>query len=143
MLTSAIPGRASAEAASSISSAIPSSGFAALCSSAVRTQQTYDATGFTGPVRFSRAVYDATPGEILTEIGRTAADVTTLLVVGHAPGIPGLAAMLALPDSHEAHLTELSVKFPTSAIAVLTTAGSWEDLAATGATLTHFYVARA
>ena len=67
----------------------------------------------------------------------------TLLLVGHAPGIPRLAEHLAGPGSDQGALDALGSKFPTSAIAVLTFDGEWADLGAGSARLVQFVVPRA
>lgn len=114
---------------------------AVLCSSALRTRQTLAATGVDAPARYADEIYEASPGEVLAEIRRTPDTVHTLLVVGHAPGMPGLATRLAgrTTDPHAAR--ELSTHFPTAAIAVLTT-GRWNSLVPGEATLVAFHVAR-
>lgn len=115
---------------------------AVLCSAALRTRQTFAATGIVASVRYSENVYEASPGDVLAEIRLTESAVRTLLVVGHAPGMPGLAMRLATDDSDESAMRELSTKFPTSAMAVLEFTGEWSALDAGGARLTDFHVAR-
>lgn len=115
---------------------------AVLCSSALRTRQTFAATGIVAPARFADELYDASPGEVLDEVRSTGPQVWTLLVVGHAPGMPGLALRLAGPESDAAALDALSTKFPTSAMAVLTLNGEWTDLGPGQAALTAFHIAR-
>ena len=62
----------------------------------------------------------------------------TLLLVGHAPGVPALAQLLAGPDSDQDAIARLRTKFPTAAIAVLRLEGDWADATAGSAALTHF-----
>lgn len=119
---------------------------AVLCSTALRARQTLAATGIGAPVRFAEQIYDASPGEILQEVAGTADDVRCLLVVGHAPGMPGTALTLADADpEREATegLQELRAHFPTSAYAVLSVPGGWSELTATGADLVDFVIPRA
>ena len=52
-------------------------------------------TGITAPVNYAEQIYDASPGEILAEIKEASPQASTLLVIGHAPGIPSLATRLA------------------------------------------------
>ncbi|MQY30301.1 SixA phosphatase family protein [Nocardia aurantia] len=88
------------------------------CSTSVRTRETLAATGVTAPVLFESSIYEATPHTLVDLIQLTDDDVATLLLVGHAPGMPWTAWELAANrDSGPA--TELSRKFPTSALAVL------------------------
>jgi phosphohistidine phosphatase len=116
---------------------------AVLCSTATRTRQTLAATGLTtGEPTFSPDVYEATPGEVLEQVRATDEAVGTLLVVGHAPGLPGLALALAGPDSEAGALDDLRRRFPTSAVAVLTVPVRWADLDDDGAALTAFTVPR-
>ncbi|WP_322098170.1 SixA phosphatase family protein [Nakamurella alba] len=119
---------------------------AVICSTAVRTRQTLERTGLAvAPDRIdvSSRVYEADPEDVLAEIRLTAADVAVLLVVGHAPGLPGLTEQLAGPGSDPAALRAATEHFPTSAMAVFAVDGDWADLGPGGAALQHFEVARA
>jgi phosphohistidine phosphatase len=108
---------------------------AVICSTALRTRETLDATGIDAPVRFESAVYGGSPEDILGEITLTDPAIGTLLVVGHAPGTPWTALELAdNPESDEAQW--IRSRFPTSGLAVLTTEFTWADLSAGRATLT-------
>ena len=113
-----------------------------VCSSAVRTRQTLAATGVDAPVDYRDEIYDASSGEILDVIRKVGDDVDTLLVVGHAPGIPSLAHELAGPDSDDEAMEAMSARFPTSAMAVLSYRGDWSDLDDGGAALTAYEIAR-
>lgn len=115
---------------------------AVICSAALRTRLTLAATGVVAPTRYAEEIYDASPSEVLVEVQRTDPAAQTLLVVGHAPGLPGLAMRLVDDDSVESAAQELGSKFPTSAMAVFTVACSWADLTAGGATLVAFHIAR-
>lgn len=113
-----------------------------LCSTAVRTRQTAERTGLTAPVRLSRAIYEAAPQDILDEIALTDPVVRTLLVVGHAPGIPALALALAGDDSDPDAVQAVADRFPTAALAVLAVPGNWAELTEDGAALHTFHIAR-
>ena len=113
-----------------------------LCSASLRTRQTLAATGIRTPVDYVAEIYDASADEVLTQINKVDESVGTLLVVGHAPGLPGLASELADASSDRKALREMHSKFPTSAMAVFTTGGAWKDLAEEGAALVAFEVAR-
>lgn len=120
---------------------------AVLCSAAVRTRQTLERTGIEAPVEYVDRLYEAVPGTVIDEINRTSSrfptDVRTLLVVGHEPAISSVALGLADDDSSNGDAAEqISIKFPTSAIAVLRTDAPWADLALGGATLVTFHVPR-
>lgn len=102
-----------------------------LCSTSTRTRQTLDATGLrAGRVEYRAEIYAAEPDEILELIRIVPDGVTSLLVVGHSPGVPDLAAELAGPGSDPGARAALDAKFPTSAFAVVTAARSWSDLPA-------------
>lgn len=121
---------------------------AVLCSTATRTRQTLTRTGVTAPVQYVDRLYDSTPGVVIDEINGAASrfdvgEPATLLVVGHEPVMSGLA--LGLADDTSARSTvaeEIESKFPTSAVAMLRTAGSWAELAIGGAELVDFHIAR-
>lgn len=114
-----------------------------LCSTALRTRQTLERTGIEAPTRFSSAIYEASPDDILAEVQQTEDTVLTLLVIGHAPGIPSLALDLAGPGSDEVVMQDIGARFPTSALAVLEIPGSWSDLAHHTAVLLEFDIPRA
>lgn len=114
---------------------------AVLCSTATRTRETLTATGIDADVRFEERLYGASPEEIIEEIALTEDTVDTLLVVGHAPGIPYTALELAEADGSQAAI-EIGRKFPTSAIAVLTLDGTWAEIGRGTASLTAFEIPR-
>ncbi len=113
-----------------------------ICSTAVRTRATLAATRVPAPVRYASEIYEASPGDVLEQIAATDSDINTLMIVGHAPGLPDLALMLALPESDLESVALLQTRFPTSALAVFQVPGGWSELAATGAILTAFHIAR-
>jgi phosphohistidine phosphatase len=113
-----------------------------LCSTATRTRQTLARTGIDAPTTFSGAIYEASPGEILDAIAAVADDPAVLLVVGHSPGMPGTALVLADADTDTTVLAEVQARFPTSAFAVLAVHGAWADLAADGATVLELVIPR-
>ena len=118
---------------------------AVLCSTATRTRETLTRTGLDAPTEYVDQLYDSTPGTTLEVINGLGSlfdfDVRTLLVVGHEPTTSELALRLA-GDGDEAAATQMSMKYPTSAIAVLRTAEPWNRLAMRGATLIAFHVPR-
>ncbi len=106
-----------------------------MCSTALRAEQTALATGTAAPIRSEGDLYDAAPQDVLRLVQATGEDVRTLLVVGHAPGIPATAAQLAAPDDNQV-AAELNVRFPTAALAVLQFQGRWAELEEGAARLT-------
>ncbi len=99
------------------------------------------ATGIDAPVRFEQRIYGGSPEEITEEATLTEAAISTLLIVGHAPGIPWTALELASENESSA-IDAITMKFPTSAIAVLTTATPWTELGPGTCSLTQFHVPR-
>jgi phosphohistidine phosphatase len=114
---------------------------AVCCSTAMRTRETLAATAVDAPVQFESAIYEASPRALIELIQLTEPEVQTLLVVGHAPGMPWTAWELAANrDSEPA--AELSRKFPTSALAVLEFDRTWADLDTGTGDLVRFHVPR-
>ncbi|OQS15211.1 hypothetical protein B0T36_11260 [Nocardia donostiensis] len=111
------------------------------CSTAKRTRETLAATGITAPVEFVSDIYEASPRTLLELIWLTGDEVATLLVIGHAPGMPYTTWELASDHRSEA-AERLSRKFPTSALAVLRFAGPWTEVAAGTGDLVEFHVPR-
>ncbi|AFR50475.1 MULTISPECIES: SixA phosphatase family protein [Gordonia] len=94
---------------------------AVLCSSSTRTRQTLVRTGIDAPVTFVDDIYGGAPEEILESIRLHApADAQTILVVGHAPGMPETALTLD-PDG-------FIERFPTSAYAVVAVTHPWDRI---------------
>ncbi len=109
---------------------------AALVSDSVRTRETFDCAAPALPpglpCRVSRALYDASSETLLAEIRTAAAAVSSLLVVGHNPGIGDLARRLAGDGDADA-LRRLGERFPTSGIAVIDVGtASWAEVGAPG-----------
>src|SRR5207249_11238281 len=99
------------------------------------------ATGITAPVLFEQSIYEASPRSLIELIQLTGDEVDTLLLIGHAPGMPWTAWELAANrDSTPA--AELSRKFPTSALAVLEFGRPWADADAGTGELVRFHVPR-
>ncbi|AZP16218.1 histidine phosphatase family protein [Streptomyces aquilus] len=118
----------------------------ALCSTAVRARQTWDLAsaqwGTPPPVRHDARLYGAEVPELLEVVHEVAAEVETLLLVGHNPGLEDLVLDLA-GDGLDDSLDTVRVKFPTAAIAVLAWRGTaWEALAPGTALLTAVTVPR-
>ncbi|MGW1782768.1 SixA phosphatase family protein [Streptomyces sp. NPDC002143] len=118
----------------------------ALCSTAVRARLTWELAAAEWdtppPVRFDPRLYGAEVPEILDVVHETPADVETLLVVGHNPGLEELVLDLAGDDLDDA-LDEVRLKFPTSAVAVLAWYGpDWRALTPGTALLTSMTVPR-
>ncbi|MEU9887275.1 histidine phosphatase family protein [Sphaerisporangium sp. NPDC051017] len=94
-----------------------------LCSPSLRTRQTAELAladlAPAAPLHLESEIYEAYPDELLELIGRTDDDVSTLLLVGHNPGVHELVVNLSLSRDDEG--------FPPGAFAVLET-GGWAGL---------------
>jgi phosphohistidine phosphatase len=124
-------------AAKLISEHVRSEGIApalVLCSSSRRTQETLAAIALPADadVRLEDDVYAASEEGLLERL-RGVDDATgSVMVVGHNPGIAGLARLLARDG------TELEGKYPTGALATLEFSGGWDALGPHVAELTGF-----
>jgi phosphohistidine phosphatase len=105
---------------------------AVLCSSAVRTRQTYEllasGLGSTADVTYSDELYGAGIGSVLEVVAEAPGEARTLLVVGHEPVISGAAWVLAGPGSDEASLARVRIGVPTGAYCVLRCPVGWDEL---------------
>ncbi len=117
-----------------------------ICSTAIRTRQTWDHAAKGGAqtefLEYRRAVYQGGASTVLATVREDAGEVTTVVVIGHAPSVPELASSLCDGQgSQEAHQA-LADGFPTCGIAVLSYDGEWSDLEHGDAALERFHVAR-
>jgi phosphohistidine phosphatase len=128
-----------------------------LCSTARRARETWHLVQpellAAPPVSFERQVYQASAALLLKLAQRVPPAVTALLIVGHDPGVPGLALALAggaAPASGGAGraavppavIDRMRVKFPTAAIAVLELTGTWAQLGPGAVWLADFVTPR-
>ena len=94
----------------------------AIASDSRRTRQTLDLAMQAGnqhpQTRLDRAIYLAEPHTLLDLIRRTPAEVRSLLLIGHAPGMADLATLLTGFGDRYA-FARMNTKFPTSGLAVL------------------------
>jgi phosphohistidine phosphatase len=103
-----------------------------LCSTAVRAGQTLEYLQLEGhpQVRFEPGLYGAGADELLDRLQRIDPDISDVLLIGHNPGMHGLAVLLT-GDNHIA-------AFPTAALAELRApVAEWPDLEAGAAILEH------
>lgn len=116
-----------------------------LCSTAARARETWALAavelGDPVPTGYERAIYNAELDDLLGVIREVPADVRTLLVVGHNPGLQELVLALA-GEAKDDTLVAARSDFGTCAIAVLSVPVKWQDIAAGQATLARFTVAR-
>jgi phosphohistidine phosphatase len=92
-----------------------------VCSPALRAVQTWDLAAAqleaTPRVRHSTGLYDASEQDLLTAIKELPHQASTALLVGHNPGLENFLTLL----------TGIAEPLKTSAIAIMTTSGSWEQ----------------
>ncbi|MGW2364406.1 SixA phosphatase family protein [Streptomyces sp. NPDC001667] len=116
-----------------------------LCSTARRARRTWELAaaqlGTPPPVRHEPRLYGAGVADLLEAVREVLADIGTLLIVGHNPGLQELVLALAGEAVGDAR-QRAGTKFPTSAIAVLTWRGVWADLRPGTALLTDVAVPR-
>ncbi|WP_121750246.1 histidine phosphatase family protein, partial [Streptomyces sp. E2N166] len=118
----------------------------ALCSTAVRARQTWELAsaewGTPPSVRYDARLYAAGAADLLEVVREVSADIDTLLLVGHSPGLEELVLALA-GDALDDTLDRVRAKYPTSAMAVLDWHGTtWRALAPGAALLTAMTVPR-
>jgi len=114
-----------------------------LCSSARRTCETLALLDLPDGVdiRVTRDLYLAGPREVLDVVRSVDEAVRTLLVIGHNPTTQELALDLAGEGDRGAR-QRISAKYPTGALAVLTTSCRWGELDAGSAALERFVTPR-
>lgn len=115
----------------------------ALCSTAVRTRETWKLAVQEFPQRpktvYEERIYEASPGELIAVLNETPDDVRTLLMVGHNPGIQGLAEVLAGTAETDARERMTRRGFPAAAFAVLSFGGPWKSLEPGAGTLGDYW----
>jgi phosphohistidine phosphatase len=105
-----------------------------LVSSARRTRETLELLEpLAGSPRIQRSseLYLASPKQILEALADVPADIPSILVIGHNPGLHDLAMMLA--GAHAMSMGRQGSKrlargFPTAALAEFSVAGDWRTL---------------
>ncbi|WP_250304030.1 histidine phosphatase family protein [Streptomyces sp. NBC_01387] len=104
----------------------------ALCSTAVRTRETWKLAVQEMPSRprtvYEERLYDASLGELLALLNETPDDVDDLLVIGHNPGMHALADALA-GRSEGSVLSRMNRSgFPTAGVALIEFTGPWKSV---------------
>ena len=116
----------------------------ALCSTATRTRETWKLAVQELAQRpktlYEDRVYEASPGELIALLNETPDDVHQVLLVGHNPGIQGLAEVLAGAAEGDAGERMNRRGFPAAAFATLSFDGSWKSLEPGVATLLDYWV---
>ena len=103
-----------------------------LCSPATRARQTLTLVLPQLPseatVEFEDALYLAAAGSLLARLRRIQANTSRVMVVGHDPGMHGLAVELS-GKGDAASLRRLARKFPTAGLAVISfTMSQWSQI---------------
>jgi phosphohistidine phosphatase len=118
----------------------------ALVSAAVRTQQTWEAAneggGWDLEGTADDALYEAGTESALDLIRATEEVIRTLVVVGHNPTMASLATLLDDGEGDDEASNEITIGFPTSAMAVFTFDGDWAELDEASATVVAYHVGR-
>ncbi len=106
-----------------------------LCSTALRTRQTWEGISFAmgkkkPKAQFDRDLYLAVWPSLLTMVKALPPKAECVLLIGHNPGIEQLAFAMALKPkttAERARLENLAAKYPTAALAVLDLPeGGWD-----------------
>ncbi|HXR87105.1 MAG TPA: histidine phosphatase family protein [Stellaceae bacterium] len=112
-----------------------------LCSTSLRTRETLDeilpALADEPQLVFEDALYLASATRLLDRLRHLPEEATSVLLIGHNPGVHQLAASLASEPG------ELAESFPTAALAVLHIAGRWSTLRPRQAKLIDFKTPKA
>jgi phosphohistidine phosphatase len=116
-----------------------------LCSTAARTRETWErahAVGATaGEVRLVRGIYHAWVPELVRLLRQTPDEVSTVLLLGHSPGIPDLVEHICV-RTDSADWAQLDQKYPTSGVAVVRVPSPWRELGNSTADLADFAIPR-
>lgn len=118
-----------------------------LCSTAVRTRETWagivESSALGALVEHDQRIYNASVERLLAVVQQEGGSARSIALVGHAPGIPGLAATLTegqpVPDGGPT----LDNGFPTCTAAILEAPVRWKELAPGSARLVAVHTARA
>ena len=114
-----------------------------LCSTALRTRQTWEGCAEAGKldwaVAFRDDLYLASADQLLRRIQQVPDTAGAVLLIGHNPGMEELAHVLAGKGSDPAALFRLSEKYPTGGFAAFAVStASWKELTQGGAKLLRF-----
>ncbi|MFJ4677055.1 MULTISPECIES: SixA phosphatase family protein [unclassified Kitasatospora] len=116
-----------------------------LCSTAVRTRQTWELAepelGGAPELVLEPRAYRAEVGELVDLLRELPPVVRTVMLVGHRPEVRELVLALAAEPGGEA-LERVREKFSTAGVAVLDVPGEWGQLEPGGAELVEYAVPR-
>jgi phosphohistidine phosphatase len=111
-----------------------------LCSTATRTRETTERVlaDLAQPpaVRYLRAIYEASPADVIEQLAALEDDVRSVMVVGHNPTMEELAGTLDRGKRRRQGPRAL----PTCALAVFSFESTWADVTAGSATGVKLFV---
>lgn len=99
-----------------------------LCSPALRTRQTFEASGLDCPIELIKGFYGGSTDTMRGAIAEAGEEIDSVLVIGHAPTVPALASELAYP-SDPAGAEEIGRWYPPATLTEIAIEGPWADLA--------------
>jgi phosphohistidine phosphatase len=115
----------------------------ALCSTAIRTRETWKLAVQELPQRpktvYEERLYEASPGELIAVLNETPDDVRNAVLIGHNPGMQGLADVLSAAVEGDVGERMSRRGFPAAAFVVLSFDGSWKSLEPGTATLLDYW----
>ncbi|MFJ9816572.1 SixA phosphatase family protein [Streptomyces sp. NPDC101151] len=115
----------------------------ALCSTAVRTRETWKLAVHELAHRpktiYEERVYEASPGELIAVLNEIPDDAQSVILIGHNPGLHGLAEILAGGSEGDARDRMSRRGFPAAGFALLTFDGIWKSLEPGAATLADYW----
>ena len=112
-----------------------------LCSTSTRTRETLIETGIAAPTSFEPRIYGGSAEQLFGLIRTVDDTASTVLILGHAPGLPWAAWQLGANHDSDA-AQRMSTKFPTSAMAVVRIDRPWMDIDTGCGELVDFHVPR-
>lgn len=117
-----------------------------LCSTAVRTRETWaevvGSSGLGALVANDQRIYNASVERLIAVIQDEGAPSRSIVLVGHAPGIPGLTATLTEGVAADPDAPSLDDGWPTCTAAVLEVNVPWKKLAPGTGKLVAVHTAR-
>ncbi|MEU6578622.1 histidine phosphatase family protein [Streptomyces sp. NPDC046805] len=115
----------------------------ALCSTAVRTRETWKLAvqelAHRPKTVYEERLYEASPGELIAVLNEVPDDAQNVLLIGHNPGVHGVADILSGTADGDARERMNRHGFPAAACAVLTFTGSWKGVEPGVATLVDYW----
>jgi phosphohistidine phosphatase len=103
-----------------------------LCSTAARTRETWKLFAHELPERprtvYDDRLYEAAPGLLIEILQELPEDVRTVLLVGHNPGVQGLAEILSGEFDDDSLARLRATGFPTAGIALIDVDVPWKGL---------------